>query len=162
MKTIQLTQGYKALVDDEDYVRVTQFKWHASVDKRKDGTIKTVYAKRNVGKADGTRTTERLHYFILGIAGVDHEDHNGLNNQRHNLRPATGSENQHNRGKNRNSTSGYKGVTWNKHEEKWQARIQANGRKIQLGYFTDLIDAKEAAEAGYLKHHGRFALTERN
>ena len=48
MKEIQLTQGYVALVDDDDYERVSRLKWCASI-RRKNGKI-SVYAITNVNK----------------------------------------------------------------------------------------------------------------
>lgn len=87
MREIQLTKGYVALVDDEDYDSLIKFKWSAKVNKH------TVYAYRSEkGKCIW------MHRSILNIDNCndlrgDHLDHNGLNNQRSNLRIATHSEN---------------------------------------------------------------------
>ena len=102
MREIPLTQGKTALVDDEDYEGLSQFRWFA----HKNG--KTFYAARSMNPG-----IVKMHRFILGVVDpkieVDHEDCNGLNNQRSNLRRATHGENQHNRGLYRNNPSGYKG-----------------------------------------------------
>ena len=157
MKTIGLTQGYKALVDDEDYELVNQFKWYADVRRRKDGSIKRVYAGHDFcGKP---RRMQHMHCFVMGTKGVDHEDHNGLNNQKHNLRLAKQAQNCANTKKAINNTSGFKGVTWSRAAKKWMAQIMVKGKCIYLGIFTDIIDAARAHDVAALKHFGEFALT---
>src|SRR5580658_2281017 len=93
MKIVKLTKGYEAVVDDEDFLRVSQFKWHVAEIKRRDGSVRNVYARRSTGKY----TNQLLHRFILGIDDptieVDHRDNYGLNCRRGNLRVATGSQN---------------------------------------------------------------------
>jgi hypothetical protein len=75
-----VTPGLTALVDDEDYELVSQFSWCA------DRKL-TTYARRSWMEA-GRQRFEYMHVLILGIrTGIDHEDRNGLNNQRYNLRP---------------------------------------------------------------------------
>jgi hypothetical protein len=68
MKELQLTQGYKAQVDDEDYEKANQYLWQADVDRHKDGTVWNVYATRNVKLENGKRTTQKLHRFIMGVS----------------------------------------------------------------------------------------------
>lgn len=75
---------------------------------------------------------------------IDHIDGNGLNNDIENLRAATGSENQANKGKPSNNTSGFKGVSWNKKNQTWEASIVANNKKRFLGYFDSPEDAHYA------------------
>ena len=71
LKEIPLTRGYVALVDDEDYERVSALKWYAVTPKGK------VYAQRRSGGA-----TIFMHDFLMGSKGIDHADGNGINNQR--------------------------------------------------------------------------------
>jgi hypothetical protein len=154
MKEIPLTGGYTAIVDDEDFERVSQFKWFAEDHRH------TMYAKRNVRREDGGWTSERLHRFILGPPdgiAVDHIDRNGLNNRRENLRIATASENQHNRGKAVNNTSGYIGVSWHKKSGKWQAMIKVNGGAKHLGLFACPVAAAKARDKAAIELHGEFA-----
>ena len=52
------------------------------------------------------------------------------------------------------NTSGVRGVSWHKGQNKWQARIGFKGKTILLGYFDDIEDAKAArkeAEEEYFK-----------
>lgn len=96
MREIPLSKGMSALVDDEDYERVSQHKWYASNESR--GT--KWYAIRRI-TIEGKRLKIRLHHFVLGIKSsdlapgevVDHLDHNGLNCQKGNLERITQREN---------------------------------------------------------------------
>ncbi len=72
---------------------------------------------------------------------VDHIDNDKQNNNLINLRFATHSQNNQNRPITKNSTSGTKGVHWNKRALKWSAQININGKKIHLGYFINKDDA---------------------
>lgn len=156
MIEIPLTQGQVALIDDEDYKLVSQYKWHARWDKH----TKSYYAATNVKKEDGGRTTLKMHRLIMNAEKgkqVDHINHNTLDNRKENLRLCTNSQNQHNQGKRINNTSGLKGISWYKRDEKWRARIELNGRAIHLGYFATKEDAYEAYCKAALELHGEFA-----
>ncbi len=153
MKTIPLTQGYVALVDDEDFERVSAFKWCAMVNKR------TVYAMRSVGIPGKPRTAMLMHRFILGCAeDVDHRNCNGLDNQRGNLRPATKPQNASNRRKVPGKSSRFKGVSWYSGRRKWHVRITVNGKVIHLGYFTEEYDAAQAYNFAAEEHFGEYAV----
>ena len=85
--------------------------------------------------------------FILNLTNlpcVDHKDRNSLNNHLSNLRWCTRKENQQNMSKRKNTTSVYKGVYFNKKDNKWIARIKHNDQRIYLGYFSDESDAGRA------------------
>jgi len=158
MKEIQLSKGYLSQVDDSDYERcMVGPKWFAKV------TSNTVYAQRHFRGVDGTRKTQKLHRFILGITDpavrIDHRSGNGLDNQRRNLRVSTPAQNSHNSRLNAGNTSGYKGVTWDATRNKWQARLGVSGQRSTVGRFTDPEDAARAYDAAALKYHGPFAKT---
>ena len=86
---------------------------------------------------------------------IDHSDTDPSNNRADNLRPATHMQNQSNRHKPSNNTSGFKGVCWTKWG--WQARIGTNGKQVYIGLFP----SPELAHAAYCrfaeKLHSEFA-----
>jgi hypothetical protein len=155
MKRIKLTQGKFALVSDEDYEFLSQWKWCACKDH------KTFYAVRGLPGVNGKPTTIKMHRVIaerIGIKNPDHKDQNGLNNQRSNLREATQSQQIANQNLRRNNTSGYKGVSWFKRAEKWRAYIRVSRKQIYLGLFMDIKDAAKAYNKAALKYFGEFAV----
>jgi len=155
MKLVPLTRGYFAQVDDEDYPYLSQFKWYATVHKRRDGTIKAVYAGRSIW-VNGKWRTQRMHTVLAG-KGADHKDGDGLNNQRHNLRSATSAQNEYNQGLRCNNTSGFKGVSWHRQRQRWQAKIAFDGDNHFLGLFDTAVEAAKAYNATALVYHGGFA-----
>lgn len=153
---IPLSQGQVALVDDEDADLAT-LTWSAA----RHG--KLFYGSRHV-YIDGKRTTQALHQVIgarKGIVGpVDHKDRDGLNNTRDNLRAATVSQNGANKAIQSNNTSGVKGVSWNKRDEKWQAKVQVKGRAQSCGTFDKMEDAEESVRAVRARIFGEYACHE--
>ena len=152
MKLILLTRGKVALVDDEDYAALSAHKWQCST----KGS-----AVRNV-RAGGKRTLLYMHRVLLNASDdyfVDHINGNTLDNRRSNLRLATQAQNQCNRGPQKNNTSGFKGVTFNKRCGAFAAKITVAGKRKFLGYF----DTPQAAHTAYCiaaaAHHGAFART---
>lgn len=158
MKEIQLTRGHVAFVNDEDYDRVIAAgPWRALVPPRRY----TTYAIRDIRKPDGRWTAQYLHRFILDVTDpkieVDHRNHNGLDNQRSNIRECSRAQNAANRGKLRTGKSSrYRGVIWYKKSRKWCAKIKFNGKQIYLGYFSDETAAALAYDAAARKRFGEF------
>lgn len=155
MKTIPLSQDQYALVDDEDFSELTKFRWFAMWDKN----TKQFYAARNV-RSDGPRPwrTLRMHSAIMRAKPrqwIDHRDGNGLNNQKSNLRFATGAQNAQNKKCRADNPLRIKGVSIE--EGKFRARIRVGGVLKHLGLFS----SAEAAHAAYCvaaqKHFGDFA-----
>lgn len=111
------------------------------------------YAVTNIRKENGKRTQVKMHS-MLGYYYPDHNDRNKLNNRRSNLIPCTASENLKNRNLQSNNTSGIIGVTWNKQNKTWTARINIDKQRVYLGDFADKDDAIKArlsAEKQYYK-----------
>ena len=107
---------------------------------------------------------ELLHRLIMKPSEdmeIDHKNLNKLDNRRCNLRICTHSGNMMNRGKQKNSSVVYKGVTLNKgcKRKKYQARITVNGKTYFLGNFKRSEVAGVAYKEASKKYHGKFART---
>jgi hypothetical protein len=122
MKEIPLTQGKVALVDDEDFEMLSQFKWHALFGKGK------WYAERSVFGGPYIRMHNQIMHEREGWR-VDHKNGNGLDNRRENLRYANSRQNNQNARKRltnygKPTSSRFKGVSWNNESRKWHAALQ--------------------------------------
>lgn len=151
MKKIFLTQGKFALVDDEDFNWLNQWKWHYHIDG---------YAVRNYARISPRQGLFLMHRVIVNCPTdkqIDHIDGDGLNNQKFNLRICVQSQNKKNRRTPSNNTTGYKGVWIDKRRGYIWAGINANGKRLHLGTFSDLISAAEAYDGAARKHYGEFA-----
>lgn len=149
MKEIELTQNKVTLVDEEDFTLLSHHKWYAA--KRGYG----YYAQRTV-----KRKTVQMHRVVLNAAKgeqVDHINRNTLDNRRCNLRIASHSQNEWNRGKQKNNRSGYKGVIYSERDKIFTARIRIYSKLIHLGTFKDKKDAARAYNEAAKRHHGEFA-----
>lgn len=152
-RLIALTKGKYAIVDEEDFDRVNQFKWY--LNKPKPKSLRE-YAMRN-------RTPEcsfiKMHRFILGATDpkvkVDHINGNGLDNRRSNLRLCSNAENSRSSARRQNVKSPYRGVSWNGNG--YFASIRVNYQAIYLGFFQSPEEAALAYNEAAIKHHGEFA-----
>lgn len=152
-KEVPLSQGLAALVSPEDYEMVSQFTWCAC----KNGP--RFYARRSDYSA-GKGVTVSMHRMIMNPPDgcvVDHIDGNGLNNQRSNLRIATNLENSWNQRKRSDSTSGFKGVYWDKQNASWRAMIKVHGKRKHIGRFVDVQEAAKAYDRNAKEYFGEFA-----
>lgn len=148
-RLIPLTQGKFAIVDAEDYDRLSRYKWCAV---KAGGTF---YAGR---KKNGIFV--RMHREILCVPkGIicDHKDRNGLNNRKSNLRFCTRAQNQYNSNKRPGCSSKYKGVNWDKMKKKWRTRIGFERHRLHLGLFEDPIDAVVTYDRKAIELFGEFA-----
>ncbi len=145
MKTLTLSKGQVALVDDKDFVWLKKYKW----------TLCTAMEGKQYAITNPQRKKRRkifkMHRIIAGAKTgevVDHIDGNGLNNQRANLRIVTQRQNMLNR---KDQRSNIIGIT--KHRDKYWARIRYQGKHISLGLFTDQSEAIEAYKNASKKYY---------
>ena len=135
MKKIKLTRGKYALVDNDDFEYLNQWKWcfcasgngYAARHKHISGSgekrvRKVIYMHREINNTPNGFET-------------DHINRDGLDNRKSNLRLADRRLNVINRGLSKNNISGVKGV--HKHRNRWVARICVNYKEIHLGCFVD-------------------------
>ncbi len=153
-RQIPLTQGKHAIVDEEDYEFLSQWKWcyHFGY------AVRTQYFQGDK-KDKRIRKFIKMHRFILNTPNgmdTDHINMNKLDNRRKNLRVATRSQNQANKKSQINSSSQYKGVGWHKRKKKWTAQISVNNRLIHLGGFSTEEKAALAYNEAAKKYYGEF------
>lgn len=147
---VPLTQGQNAIVDAADFEWLSKWHWNAHWNKK----TKSFYAEKDV-RFDGVAA---MHRTILGCTkgeGVDHRNGDTLDNRRENIRKCTTRQNSCNRSAQRNNTSGFKGVTWDKSTSKWRARI-GEFRK-HLGLFASPEEAARVYDAAAKEQFGEFA-----
>ncbi len=150
IKLIPLTKGQNAVVDAADYDWLMQWNWMALYVKSQN----RYYACRGISISPWTIYMHRLLTGNLGNH-TDHEDGNGLNNRRQNLRPCTVSQNHGNRKHPTKNHSGYKGVYWNRFS--WCAGIHINNRHVHLGSYRTREEAAKAYDLAAKSHFGEFA-----
>ena len=150
---IPLTQGYAALIDDDEIERVLPYLW------------RTINNNGILYAGTGGRSPLFMHRFIMNLPygssepQVDHINLNGLDNRKSNLRIATRSQNMANRLKPVGGTSRFKGVGWDSSRSKWRAQIMVMYENKFLGRFTDEEDAARAYDEAAREYFGEFART---
>lgn len=151
-----MSRGKYAIVDPDDYYRLSEYKWYVCRDFSK------FYAIRTGPNRNGKRgKTIRMHRQVANTPNgldCDHINGDSLDNRKANLRSATHMQNCWNRGKSSKvGYSKYKGITFHKERQKWAALICVHGRRIFLGKFKDEIEAAKAYDSAAKKHFGEFA-----
>ncbi|MGE5609479.1 MAG: HNH endonuclease [Bacillota bacterium] len=150
-KELPLLNGGVAIVDDQDYDRLSIYNWYRTSDGRARATI-------------APRLYRLLHHLVIGAppAGlvVDHCNGDPLDNRRTNLRFCTQTQNQWNRGKRRMGSSlRFKGIQKDRGVRKWRACIKVSGRRYNLGWWNNEEDAAHAYDAAARFYFGPFART---
>ncbi len=165
MKTISLPNGMAAFVDDEDFDRVSNYRWHCRTDASTsmlNRHRRHVYVKAH-GRGTQAGKCFYLHRLILWIFDARHVDHingDGLDNRKSNLRVAS----QHQNGGNarvwdRRKSSVFKGVYFMRRDNKWAAQICLNRINIRLGAYATEHEAAMEYDRAARKHFGEFART---
>lgn len=156
MRTINLTQGQVAIVDDDEILQGRKYYYHKG------------YAVRNIKLPNGRKTISYLHVEILETVlcrslvddeECDHKNLDRLDCRKQNLRLATHGQNGRNVPRYSNNLSGFKGVHWCERDHKWIAKIMVNKNRTNLGYFDDRITAAKAYDRAAIELHGDFART---
>ncbi len=151
-RRIKLTRGRYAMVDPEDYPRLSKYKWHCSKGRNQ-------YAKRAVYR--GRKKIEIFMHRVICHASkdmvVDHINRNTLDNRKANLRPATQQQNAWNR-TSTSSKSRFIGLRRQQKTQKWQVRLTVNGKRLSIGHYSDEIDAARAYDKAARKYRGQFAV----
>jgi hypothetical protein len=88
---------------------------------------------------------------------VDHINLDRADNRPENLREASVTQNNRNRGRQSNNTSGYKGVSFHRPTGRWTAKIMAHHKRHSLGYYPTAELAHAAYVAAAARLHGDFA-----
>jgi hypothetical protein len=151
--------GRFTLIDDEDFERVSAHIWHCKKD------LNTYYAEATfpMDESHPGRHGVKLHRFILGVTDrnieIDHQNGDGLDNQRDNLRACAHWQNMANKKLPKQNTSGYRGIVKEKRysAKYWTAKIRVNGKDMYLGSSTDIEKAAHLYDEAAMKYFGEFA-----
>lgn len=153
MTEIILTKGYTTIIDDEDFERVSRFKWWACESKSGAYAMRMIYPNKKP-------TALILSRFILNAPAnkfVDHINGDTLDNRKENLRLATNQQNSFNRRKLERKA--FKGTYHrvDRVNRPFSARIRFNNKAYHLGYFATEIEAAKAYDAKAKELFGEFA-----
>ena len=161
IRFIPLTRAQVAIVDADDFHRLSAHRWYALWFSNIDG----YYAVRWRKDEDGKPCKVYMHREVLGLSEgdprqADHRFHNTLDNRKIidgqvNLRIATHAENGKNRRLSSNSTSGFRGVT--RSGKKWMALIWIDNKKVYLGTRDTPEAASELYQKAAKENYGNFS-----
>jgi hypothetical protein len=139
-----------------DYTWLMDFWWYAA---KRDGVFYA--ATSQVGKHCKDTKIIFMHKMIskqYGMKVCDHQNHDGTDNRRSNLRPATGSQNIANGRRRSNNTSGYIGVSLFRQTGQWSSYLTVNYKRIHLGYFDQPEKAARVRDLEAKRYFGKFAM----
>jgi len=131
MKEIPLTQGKVTSIDDDDFDKVSKYKWHT---RKSCVKYKPTYYAQSQIRLNDKQVKLQMHRIIMSPANdmeIDHIDADGLNNQKSNLRIVTRRENLQNR--HTKKTSVFPGVYYSYGRKRWRSSIRIKGVLIDLG-----------------------------
>ena len=175
MRQIKLENWHEPATVSSDFVydmaMAHNEKWWATFYK---GRVSNIYTNSKICRKNVKGTLNRIRYkgfekvTLAQVAFgkydrlLDHIDRNPLNNLIDNLRTCTQSENNANKPKNKNCTSKFKGVSWNKVNSCWVVHIRRGGKLSYLGKFTDEVAAAIVYNKAALDYFGEFAIINLN
>lgn len=140
-----LDDGYRFIIDKEDFEKIRNIKWYLS------NQGNSYYLIDNKGK--------KLHAYLLKVPKkfeVDHINMNTFDNRKSNLRICTHQQNQMNQDLQKNNTSGVVGVSYYAPRKKYRARIKVCRKDIHLGYYDSFVEAVKARNIGMLCMFGQY------
>lgn len=135
--------------DIEDYDKIKEYCWIEEVGMTGYTSVRA--------RVPGTSRHIIMSWAIVGEKWYDHINHNPLDNRKENLRKATRTDNNRNCSLSKNNTSGVTGVSWNKRNNNWRARIMVDKKSIEIGQFSNKSDAIKARLEAEIKYFGEFA-----
>jgi hypothetical protein len=148
MTQIILSNNQVALVDDADYERLNQRRWHFSLG----------YAKCNPTLSLGKGGL--MHRILLNLSSredIDHINGNKLDNRRSNLRVCSRSDNLCNSKPHKDNACGYKGVY--QVGARWRAMIMVAGARVHIGMYDSCDEAAKAYDNEAVRLNKQFAKT---
>ena len=148
VRYIPLTKGKFAIVDAADYEWLSQCKWYAHWSARAN---KYYACRRSLGR------TVFMHREIMKTPKgkvVDHQDGNGSDNRRANLRNCTLLQNAQNSGRHRSKVRS-RGVY--RRGDKYEAKVVYKDSKYYLGLFDDEVQAAKARDRKAYELVGEYA-----
>jgi hypothetical protein len=143
--------NFETIIDTEDYEKIQNYRWTLNVSQ--NGYKRPIYTFYKKEK----RMVYFVHQLIVPYKHTDHIDRNPFNCRKNNLRESNKITNGQNRGKNKNNTTGFKGVTFRKYNNTYSAEIMFNRKRIRIHGFQDKIDAAKKYNELALKYHKEFA-----
>lgn len=155
----EYAKGGAAIVDDGIYDWLSRWSWSVRVSNgRKHAKRNTKVARKHIQLWLHREIWAHINGPIPDGLCIDHINGDSLDNRLANLRLASHKENIRNRAnKNKNNTSGYTGVFWDKSKNKWLASIKIDGRNKYLGRYLEKRDAAVAYNNAALEFFGEYA-----
>jgi len=147
---IPLPKGEYALVDKQDYALLKDCHCRQAGLKG--------YVSCGIPDETGKKQQTYIHRYIMQCPSdklVDHINGDVLDNRRSNLRIATAQQNQWNKGKQSNNTTGYKCIY--KSAKGFDVRLVVNGQTHEVGWFPNIRDAVSAYNEAAARLHGKHA-----